>query len=74
MSACFVDTNLFVFIFAFEFCQILDCTDVCNAATRNNTFFNSSTGCAKCIIYPILLFFHFNFGSSTNVKYSHTAG
>ena len=51
-----------------------DSANQCNTTTGNHTFFNSCASSVQCIVDTVFLFFHFNFGSSTDFDYCNTAG
>src|SRR5690606_12134872 len=74
-NSSFYDSNPgeFIFVKPFELFQRFNGTDVGYTTAGNDTFLNSSTGCMQSIIHAVFLFFHFHFGSSTNLQYSHTA-
>src|SRR5690606_30439660 len=50
------------------------CTDQGYAAARNNAFFDCGACCMQSIFNACFLFFHFDFGSSTDANHSNTAG
>ena len=49
------------------------CAKECNAATRNNTFFNSSPCSVKGILNPCLFLLHFSLCCSPNTDHCNTA-
>ena len=61
------DTCCFVRIVTLHAFKRIDSTDVSNATTRDDTFFDSSASCTQCIVYTVFLFFHFYFRSSTYI-------
>ena len=67
-------TRKFVFIVTFKVFQSFGGTDITYSATRNNTFFDSRAGCIQCILHPVFLFLHFDFGSRAYIKHCDTAG
>ena len=44
-----------------------------HAATHNNTFLHSSTGCVQRVVDTVLTLFHFHFGHAAHADDSHTA-
>ncbi len=53
--------------------KCFEASEISNATTRNNAFFDSSTGCVQCIFNSRLLLFHLNLSCSTNIDDSNTA-
>ena len=69
-----LDTGRLVLVLAFQFFKSGDSTDVCNTTSGNDTFLDSGTRCAQCIVDAIFLLLHLDFRSGTHVKNGNSSG
>ena len=68
-----LDTGVLFGIVALDLAGVGTCAQECDAATRNDTFFNSSAGGVQSIFHACFLFLHFDFGRRTDTDHGNTA-
>src|SRR5206468_3313491 len=60
-------------VFELQLLKSRNCSQECDSAARNDTFFHSSTGCMHRVFDTRLLLLHFRLGRRADLDDSHTA-
>src|SRR5690606_34604617 len=69
------DTYVLVFVVTFQLAfNRLQGANQGNTTARNHTLFYRSTGRVQSVFHASFFLFHFDFGASTNLDHSNTAG